>query len=290
MNRYHNNDEQETSKRIDKNRRIYKSIKDEEIGDIDISDNVSVINADTTNLNIDDLRAMLDKKYRETNSNINLEAEEIEIDEEKEITKEYDLKKVIDEARNKRNKDYDIDRFKKLRESEYEILESLNLPKSEKVKEHVPLTVDGEEEMLKTLIETINIEELKRKEEISLMDDLMGSDNTEVLDPISDDTEATIKKPTLIEELEKTKQLSKKDIQNAMEEEKIEVEEQPLVNTFYTGNLSIKDSDLSEFDDLEKELKSNGALIKTLIALVVLIVLVVGVYFLNKYFDLGLLN
>ena len=100
MNRYHNNYEQETSKRIDKNRGIYKSIKDEEIGDIDISDNVSVINADTTNLNIDDLRAMLDKKNRETNSNINLEAEEIEIDEEKEITKEYDLKKVIDEARN----------------------------------------------------------------------------------------------------------------------------------------------------------------------------------------------
>ena len=150
--------------------------------------------------------------------------------------------------------------------------------------------------MITSLLKTIDENALKRNPKSEeLLGELISDSDTDVLEPIRPDTQdldITPPKPTLVEELEKTKQLSKKDIQEELqkeEEKKPEIELQATnTNTFYTGNLAIEDADLEDFKDLEDEMKSNSVLVKVLIILLILVVLVVGVYLLNKYLNLGL--
>lgn len=291
MEKYHNADDMVES-RVQKNKALYNQTSFDIDDNINLDNNVSIIDSNALQKIIADDKPKSDLE--------DLEYFEYE-DEVYENTKEYDLKKVIDEAHKDKSNDYESTRFKRVRESEYEILKSLNLEK----KEEKPEQLTEEEKTLVDLIKTVEMNALKRSEEkeANLMDDLMGSGNTEVLEPVNidEDTDTTLPKPTLVEELEKTKQLSRGEIEEALndeenkeanEEEKEDTKEIPkeihLVNSFYTGNLSIKKRDLNDFQDLEKELNGNNTFVKILIIVIVLIVLGVAIYFANKYFNLGL--
>ena len=294
MQKYHSDDDI-TESRVEKNKALYNQNNIDIDENVDLNNNVSVIDSNMLKKIIDgdetanSIRDYDDNEYEE---------------ETYENTKEYDLKKIIDEAHRDKKPDYESTRFKRVRESEYEILKSLNVEKKKVV--DAPLT--EEEKTLVDLIKTVEMNALKRSEEKenNLMDDLMGNDNTEVLEPIdiNDDTEPTLPKPTIVEELEKTKQLSRGDIDEAIkkdeqleaevkedeivEEKKKNTKEIPLVNSFYTGNLSIKKRDLDDFNDLQSELKGNNLFVKILILIIVIIVLGIGLYLANKYFHLEL--
>lgn len=297
MDRYRERTESANT-RVARNKELYDKTIETDIDSVNLSNNVSVID-DADDLDINKLKEMLSNRYPKRKS-INVEELDTNLDDDIEPTKEYDLKKAIDEARNKKPNDYELNRFKKIRENEYDILNNIDFESKERPVE----VLKDDEQTLVDLIKTVNMNAIKRKEEIenSLMGNLMSSDNTEVLKPVSESTllDKTEPKPTLVEEIEKTKQLSKLDTEELKElEESMNKEEKeeditdtesdiPLVNTFYTGNLSIKESDLDDFKDLQKELKSNNILVKILIILVVIIILAVGVYLLNKYMNLGL--
>lgn len=287
MEKYHNEDEV-TESRVARNKSLYNKYNVDIDDNINIDNNVSIIDSNT-------LKKMINNSSNNESDNMSfLEYE----DDVYENTKEYDLKKIIDDAHKDKESDYESTRHKRLRESEYEILKSINFEKKEG--ETTPLT--EEEKTLVDLIKTVEMNALKRSEErkSELMGDLMGDDNTEVLEPvdINDDTDITTPKPTIVEELEKTKQLSKGEIEEAIKEsdeneiieekDKNSTKEIPLVNSFYTGNLSIKKRDLDDFKDLQKELKGGNVFVKILIVFIVIIVLAVGVYLVNKYFNLGL--
>lgn len=325
MDKYYKENTLETS-RTDRNQEIYNRVNEEDFDKLSLTSNISIIDADTTNLDLEKLKQLLDEKYTKQKPKRKDIEEVEEEDEDIEDTKEYDLKKVIDEAHKNKDTDYDRERFKKLRETQYDILNSLNLNRDEEPIIEDSLTV--EEANLMNLIKTVNENALKREEiikkENNLLDDLKGNDDTEVLSPITfadeeeTDEDITTKKPTLLEELEKTKQLSKKEImeeyQKVEDKEKEEItddavidttnidfddkdevneyledlEENEKVNTFYTGKLEIKESDLDDFEELQKEMKTGGAIVKILVSLIIIIVLAVGLYLLNKYMNLGL--
>ena len=315
MDKYFKKDNLEES-RTSKNKEIYNKVSEEDFDKLSLTSNISIIDADTTNLDIEKLKKLLDEKYSSPKQKRT--PVEVEPDEEEEVedTKEYDLNKIIDEAHKNKSTDYDRERFKKLRDTQFDILNSLNLNRDEDPIIEESLTV--EEANLMNLIKTVNENALKRdqinKKENELLDDLKGDDSTEVLEPIDleddEDSSRTGKKPTIVEELEKTKQLSKKEILDEykkieeIKEETVteseeysedfdaedEIEEPSEVeeNTFYTGKYQITENDLDDFEELQKEMKSGGVFIKILIILLVLILLAVALYLLNKYLNLGL--
>ena len=320
MNKYHNENHNEES-RLNKNRELYNNVKEEDFDKLTLTSNISIIDADTTNLDIEKLKSLLDEKYSKPTKNSKaideMEEEIISTKDDMEDTKEYDLKKVIDEAHKNKTSDYDRERFKKLRDTQFDILNSLNLSRTDEPIIEESLTV--EEANLMNLIKTVNENSLKREQislnETGLLSDLQGDDDTDALAPMNfdDDTLTNGKKPTLLEELEKTKQLSKKDIMDTLEkeeentknsEENVEINSELLETSdyeendepedfdaqekFYTGKHQINEKDLEEFADLQKEISSGGAMIKILVALLILIVLAVGVFLVNKYLDLGL--
>lgn len=317
MDKYYKEKTLEES-RTAKNKEIYNNSGEEEYDKLSLTSNISILDTDTTNLDIEKLKQLLDEKYSNNRSKKKVESDDIEEREPEKLddTKEYDLKKIIEKAHNNKSSDYDVERFKKLRDTQYDILNSLNLDRKTEPEIEESLTV--EEANLMNLIKTVNGNAIK-KEQIEdttandLMDDLKGDDNTEVLAPVVEE-EITEnlgkKKPTIIEELEKTKQLNKKAIIDEINKEEHltentevigdtsmltksydeddEVDEDKSPSEFYTGKFQIKDSDMDDFDDLQKEMKSGGIFIKILIILVVVLVLFVGVYLLNKYLNLGL--
>lgn len=291
MSKYHSDDEV-IGKRVDKNKNNYQDILDVDVDKINLSNNVSVISTPNGQLDIEELQGILKKKYVAPRKSFQ------EYDEQEptdlEITKEYKLKDAIDKAYSEKDDDYEKNRYKKLRDTEYEILKSLNVDdNTSQAKNNSPSSEEGE--MITSLLKTIDENALKRSAKSDeLLSDLM-SDGTDVLEPIKPDTdelEITPPKPMLAEELERTKQLSKKEIMEELEKEEktnqVNTLEETVTNTFYTGNLAIDDADMEDFKDIENEINSNGVLVKILIILLVLVVLVVAVYLLNKYLNLGL--
>lgn len=304
MDKYYKENTLEES-RTTKNRDIYEKVKEEDFDKLSLTSNISILDTDTTNLDIEKLKNLLEEKYtKPKRSAPSMDEEETSTkSEDAEDTKEYDLKKVIEDAHKNKDVDYDKERFKKLRDTQYEILNSLDLNRSDEPVIEESLTV--EEANLMNLIKTVNDNSLKAKQnaEDDLMSSLKGGDDTEVMKPLDfedddDEDEEEVhndKKPTILEELEKTKRLSKTEIQNKMEdlgetEEKDSDNEKTLeeTNTFYTGKLKINESDLDDFSDLQDEIKSGNWLIKGLIILIVVIIIAVIIFVLNKYLNLGL--
>ena len=218
--------------------------------------NATVIGNQEKEIDVEQIKKILDKRYNSApkRKSIRIEPQEevsrISVDD----TKEYDLTKVLEKAKDEKVETYEEIRAKKLRNTQYDILNNLNLDVKEDTEEK---KIDPEENLM-NLINTITINEAKKKESVKedidpldILTDLKGEDNTQVYDSITSVTTIT-----------EVKEKENKD------------KEEVIDNSFYTDNLFKKkdfEDDSNDFVDEEKL----GIGIKILIALVI-IVFVVG--------------
>ena len=307
--------------RTKKNKDIYNKHMEDAFEDLSLTSNISVIDTDIENLDLEKLKEYLDERYKKDEKPKIDPIDDIEETVEDELidTKEYDLKRIIEEAHKNKETNYDRDRFKKLRDTQYDILKNLNIDKNgefdvKTIEENTPdsdeeenglldLIADGDTEVMAPVEEKPKEETTEEKKDDDAKDtkEEEKEDNLEVKsedDEPNDESTKVVEedeiKPSLNDEIEKTLKLSKKQIEDAEVEEEATKEEELsntennlLNNTFYTGKYQIKESDLDGFDDLKKELKTGNMLTKILIGLLVLIVLAVIFFFVDKYLHLG---
>lgn len=244
--------------RVAKNIDLYKEINDTELDNFNVRSNATVIGNQDKEIDVEQIKKILDKRYNSAprRRSIRIEPQEevskISVDD----TKEYDLTKVLEKAKDEKVETYEENRAKKLRNTQYDILNNLNLDVKEDTEEK---KIDPEENLM-NLINTITINEAKKKESVKedidpldILTDLKGEDNTQVYDSITSVTTIT--------------EVKEKEKENKDKEEVID-------NSFYTDNLFKKkdfEDDSNDFVDEEKL----GIGIKILIALVI-IVFVVG--------------
>ena len=302
MDKYYKDelDADNSESRLVKNQNKYNNFDTTELENLDLTTNISVIDTDIEKLDIDELKDYLNDHYSKDDISDVYNNDLIEEEDKLVDTKEYDLKKVLEKAHNNKESNYDEDRFKKLRDTQYDILKDLDLNRKEDPKAEE--TLSTEEATLINLIKTVEGNAIKKEGETKeLMSDLIGDDNTEVLPPVDENMEYTSTRTSLADELEKTLNISKKEITNAIENDTYsEPEEEPsktstmeltdTTNTFYTGQYKIKNSDLDDGDyqEFEGSMKIGNILIKITVAIIVVIVLVIVLYFVDKYFGLGL--
>ena len=240
--------------RTEKNKELYEQIRESDIDKYDINSNTTILETNTNVIDVDKIRDMLDRKYRENIPEKNSYAEEEEIIEKKYDTKEYDINNILEKAREELDVDYDRERLKKVHDTQYDILKNLNI--DDKVNEEY---VDDEETIM-NLMNTITALENKNRE---------VSGNTTALDLLSDLSESDS------EEIYKTMQLDKEEISekstNNLDEEDLSIEEK-----------------YDDFKDLEEDLKSNNLAIKIVIIVFVLLALINAFIFINNNFNLGL--
>jgi len=242
--------------RTAKNKELYEQIKNTDIEKYDISSNATIIEEDVNAIDVDKIRDMLDRRYRESIPKQILEQKTQEEEQIEKIqdTKEYDINTILEQAKKTQSVDYDKERLKKVHDTQYDILKNLNI-------EEQPEIIEETEENIMNLINTITALETRNKEQTG---------NTTALDLLSDLTDNDTETVYKTMELDKEK-ISEKTTEN-LDEEDLSIEQK-----------------YDDFKELEKDLKSNNIAIKIVTIVIILIILIFAFIFINNYFKLGLI-
>ena len=259
INKYNESDKMS---RVSKNSDLYKQINDSELDNFNVHSNATVIGNQEREIDVEQIKKILDKRYndRPQRRSIRVEPREEVSRLDKEDTKEYDLTKVLEKAKDEKVETYEEVRAKKLRNTQYDILNNLNIEETEEKEEN---KINPEENLM-NLINTITINEAKKKEEekdvdpLDILTDLKGDDDTQVYESM----ETSVTTITEIKEKEKEKENLNKE--NSKKE--------TLDNSFYTSDL-FKKKDFEDENDFVEDDKV-GVGIKILIALVIIVFLV----------------
>ena len=195
--------------------------------------------------------------------------------EEEEEEKDYDLVSVLEKAREKREIDYEKERYKKLRDTQYDILKNLN------IKERPKPEIDEEKfnTQERTLIDLINTVAINKNNNDLLSELSEGDDET--TGSIDEESNNEDLKALIKEEIDKDKT---KEVPKENEDENI----QNLDNSFYTISLNFSKDDFEDFNDVEE---SGGRGIVAKIGIILLILCILGVLLLiaNFIFDLNII-
>ncbi len=265
LDKYYENNDEIVNSRVHKNEELYKEISKSEIDGYEVKSNATVLGENKNEIDVDKIKKILDTKYNEIPKRRSIRLEDTEEEKkEEETTKEYDINVVLEKAREQKSENYEEERLKKLRDTQFDILKNLDIEKAKKESEQEELD-DLEEDNLKNLINTIALNEKNNATNTSLdiLSDLKGSGNTEVLSGLKEEVEKKDKEET--EELNKTNTSTTN-----------------LVNSFYTSSNAIKKKDFEDIDDeFAKDMESNNVFIKVVIGIIVLVFLA-GVILLIK--------
>lgn len=187
--------------------------------------------------------------------------------------KVYDINEVLKEAKKNREHPDELEKRRKLRTTEYNILAELN---SEKIKEYKEkkkeVLTEEEEEQLEELIHTITSNTMRQDINQQLLNDLMPTnmDETVIDENMSAELSDKIQKDMLSEETS----FPKTDDNDEQKTEAITLDE-----SFYTKSMDLSKEDL-ESDDSEEELFDDVApkrskIVKIFIVLAMLVILIV---------------
>lgn len=275
MEKYYDEENNNIALRERKNKNLYENINDYEVEDYEIKTNATVLDNNAKNIDVEKIKKILDTKYNKQPKRRSIvvdEADYQEPDISLDETREYDINAILEKARSEKEVDYEKERLKKIRDTQYDILNSLDID-TEKKEEPTE-----EKNELMDLINTITAKELEvknQKEDLDPLDiltDLKGSDNTVVVDGVHEEESVNETSPIMsLEEADKIKPTI------------MENKTQDLTNT-----LQFTQSDFDDFNDLKKEVKSSRALIYIIIVIVCLILIAGVIIFLNKFLNLSL--
>lgn len=281
MNKYYDNDVEEeilsTNSRTKRNQDLYKEVSSLELEDFDLNSNASVIGTNTDNINLDEIKDILNKKYHENTrkksfgdtEEINLP--KINLDE----TREYDLNSILMQAKEQKVANYEDERLKKIRNTQYDILKSLDIMnKDDEIeeedlesigeikKEEVKAEVGSEKtkEELLDLIDTISAKELIEQEENLTVTGEM--DPLDILSDLRGDDESTKVMGMLVQELEEAEKENNRGLINNYDEDTLSIlpDSGDESDEEATGTVEITQVDLeSVTEEIEqtKETKKN---------------------------------
>lgn len=264
-------------KRVAKNRNLYDEMKNTDLDNFDIASNAKVIGDNNSQIDIDKIKEILEKNYQD----LQRRSLKMDIPDDEEYvmekTREYDINSILEAARQEKEVDYEEERLKKVRDTQYDILKNLELEASEK-----ETTKKNKEELLE-LINTINLNEVQNKAKekmeeeteelnpLNILSDLKGDENTVVAGAKEfNDEMASL-------EEEKTKK-EKEEISKAIDED--------VDDSFYTNSMSFSKKDFADFDDVDEG--GSGIFVKIIIIFLVLAIIAGIVLFLNEFLNLGL--
>lgn len=332
MERYNSNYEEDntlrnTPSRVQRNNPLYEDIKTSDLSRVRSDDNIRVIDNASKTIDIEKIRRYvneINEQPRSKRRSVFMPAhEEVRHEEKDSKPKDYDLNSVLEKAKQSREIDYDTERYKKLRETQYDILNKLDKYQPKEEPEEDMLTLDDFNTEEKTVIDLINTVTIHNGD-VNLLEELMAEDGEEGTLPIKEET----KREDFKSEIQDSKDYGNTTVSNLLEsisndpefansplistkpikkvdntlQDKVSIEEidktQELVNlkdkeskidnSFYTSSMSFSKEDFEGFDELEKSVKKNGVFTTMLVILVVVVIIISLVVILNYVLKLGL--
>ena len=305
MDRYNEEDNNITSSRKEKNEELYKEVN----SNVKYANLTDVTESNAYDITPDDNRKQTRETYHKLKKYTDIEEvpkEKKELARVKKLysdneNKIYDINQVLEEAR-KNSLNVEEESKRKLKNTNYNILASLNKEELEKYrKEKEARSIKPTEEEVSGLIDTINTKtasgEMNKETSIDLLSDLLATQAIDRVEIEKEEKEEKIvesKYQTEKETTEKeiTVEIEKPFAKSISEEEIKEVKEKAnkkkkesimdkADTDFYTRSMDLSDKDFSMADDFT-ETESNG-FIKFIIISILLALLVIGYIIYVKY-------
>ncbi len=289
INKYYDETPSFAPRRTAKNNELYEEIKQSEIDNFDIGSNAKVIGNNESQIDINKLKDILEKNYQEVPKRRSLK---LDVQEEEEIelekTKEYDINAILEKAREEKEVDYQRERLKKVRDTQYDILKNLEVDTSEK---RGKAADEKTKEELLDLIQTINLNETQSKTIKSMSEeaddhDVKDENDDGDLDPLDILNDLRGDENTVVAGAKEFDEALEEEQKKKEEEEIHEALDEDVDDSFYTSSMSFRKNDFADFDDIE-ESKASKILIRILIFIVFLAIIVGVVIFLNDFLNLG---
>ena len=250
--------DQEEIARTSKNQDLYQDI----YTDLP-SSNVTVLNNESE-IDISKIKELVQnregykrvKDYQTVLNTPSLDEDNEEYDIYEDIdNKIYDINMILEDAKSKRGPS-DREKYRSLRNTQYDILSKLNLNEAAEPDPEDEMVTDffTQDKTMKDFITSLHTEVTggeektlsQTKTSVDLFADLKGSDNTILTEAITEEKAKTVK--TTSEEDE----------------------------TFYTSHMNFTKEDFEGFQNLQSTVKKNNKLIKVLIAILTVIIIAVA--------------
>ena len=289
MERYNEDDGVISETRTSKNRNLYDTISNGDFSHIPTDSNFKIIETSGNNIDMEKIKkyiTSMNQKPVPKRENLFTEIHEEEIKEEKVEPRDYDINSVLEKARQGREINYERERYKRLHNTQYDILSQLKMYEKKEYEKEELEEFNTDERTLIDLINTVTI----HKDDIGLLDELKSNtdDGTELVPPMKPDKVKEDLKREIIKEIEedqKNKELEKtQELKNLKEKETVNA----IDKSFYTNSMTFSKEDFEGFEELEKSVKKNNILV--IISLIVLIISILGTMLViaNYVFNLGL--
>lgn len=283
--------------RVEKNKALYEEVKNSSINDFDIEDNTKLVDNNSSRIDAGNLRNLIDNDYYDSTPKRKSIFIENEHDEKEKVqdTKEYDINAILKKAKEGKDINYNKERLRSVRQTQYEILNNIDLSKSDEYEKNYQKKKKVEEDNLMELINTITALELKNRES------KVKEDVSEALDLFDDlnNNEEEIKAEELKKEIEKKEIVEHAKVEPKREvvpETKVAPKKEPIKEetheehvTKTLSKLNIDMDSYEEFGDVVKGDKSTFIL-KVMIFLVVILLIIGTIFILNNMLNLGLFD
>lgn len=290
--------EEVTLSRTKKNQALYEEMSEEELDGFSVDSNTTILDNNRSTIDVEKLKSMLDKKYRDPQKKVRLtrdDDEEVKYGVNLDETREYDINEILSKAKDSNDADYEVERLKKIRNTNLDILNGLSL--ADKMDDDDEDKEEKDEsKKLRELIDTINMKESLSDgaDPLDILSDLKGDDDeTKVLGAKDDFMKETTKEAPVIRGLDKLNLKEEKDLASETKKTKAEKKDIDIdldktnENTFLTTTNLFTESDFDDFNDLKEEFAGTKIIIKILIVIVILAFIVGVVFVLNKFLNLG---
>ncbi len=281
--------------RVEKNKALYEEVKNSSITDFNVEENTTMLNNNSSRIDAGNLRNLLDNDYVDNTPKRRSIVIENNLDEPEPLhdTKEYDINVILKKAKEGKDINYNKERLKSVRQTQYEILNNLDLSKpSEPDAYHNKKKAD--EDNLMELINTITVLELKNKQskkddEVSQALDLFDDLNEEALE---EEVKPVVIKEKVAEKQAEVKQQAKEEVKV---EPKKEVVKEPTPETHdehVTKTLSKLNIDMDSYDEFGDVVKGDKStfILKVMIFLVVVLLIIGTIFIVNNMLNLGLFD
>ena len=187
----------------------------------------------------------------------------------------YDINSVLEKAREERKDKDALEEKRKLKNTNYNILASLNPEELEKYRKEKMKRLKPDEDELRELIDTIASKtlagEISKDTGVDLLSDLMA---TNAMDRITNDDKLELSKEILDKDSLKKIDEAKKDMVPASNNNDIMKD---LDKSFYTQSMDLSDKDF--FSDDEDSEKKIPIFVKILLVVVLIVLVGISIYF-----------
>lgn len=275
MEKYNNSEDVATS-RTSRNKNLYNEIKNTELTKFNSFSNVKVIDEGAKEIDLNKIKKYIDKLNGEPTTKRKSLLDNRGLYEEKTVPveeeKDYDIISVLEKAREKREIDYEKERYKKLRDTQYDILSNLKIEDKKFPEDEEKFNTQE-----KTLIDLINTVAVNKNKNDLLSE--LSSDDEPTTGSIDEESNNEDLKALIKEEIEKDKTKEVPKEENNVEN---------IDNSFYTSSLNFSKEDFEDFNDVE-EGERKGIFAKIGIILLILCILGVLLLIANFVFDLNII-